>query len=71
MWNNDDDDPDRMERPMAEFLVHCSLPFWAFMGIRVRSAVMEERVGRLLSRLDTSLNVAVRPGWYFEREVAS
>lgn len=65
MWNNTADDPDRMERRMAEFLVHGVVPFQAFTHIGVRSPKTEFAVAELLAVLDHPPKVIVRPAWYY------
>lgn len=66
MWNNTADDPDRMRRRMAEFLVHESVPLSCVAGIVVRTEGMKEQVESLLTASGVRLPVGVRPGWYFE-----
>jgi hypothetical protein len=65
MWNNTADDPDRMRRRMAEFLVHERMPISCLAGIAVRTAAMKEHVTRTLAKRDVRLPVWVRSGWYF------
>lgn len=43
MWKNTPGEPDRMERRMAEFLVHQSVPFGAILSIGVRTAPMRQK----------------------------
>jgi hypothetical protein len=65
MWNNTADDPDRMRRRMAEFLVYESVPLSCIAGIAVRTQGMKDQVDRLLAAGTVRLPVWVRPGWYF------
>ena len=65
MWNNTADDPDRMRRRMAEFLVHERVPVSCLAGIVVRTESMRERVERILAEHGSALPVRVQPGWYF------
>ncbi len=65
MWNNTATDPDRMERRMAEFLVHRSVPFRAVMTVGVRSEVTARTVAEVLGTLDDPPQVVVRPDWYY------
>ncbi len=65
MWNNTDEEPDRMERRMAEFLVHGSVPFSAVMDVGVRSEAMAHVVAELISTIDNPPQVLVRPSWYY------
>jgi hypothetical protein len=65
MWNNTADDPDRMRRRMAEFLVHEWLPFGCLIGIAVRTRGARDQTQAILSGYGVRLPVRVRPGWYF------
>jgi hypothetical protein len=57
--------PDRIERRMAEFLVHERVPFGQIMAIGVKSAALKQEVDTILERQDSSLRALVRPAWYF------
>lgn len=66
MWDDTPEDPDRMRRRMAEFLVHRECPLSIMLGYVVRT---EERRAQLVRAL-TSGGVAgpyvdVRPSWYY------
>ncbi len=65
MWNNTAAEPDRMERRMAEFLVHGSVPFSAVMAVGIRSEVTAGAVAEVLGTLDDPPQVLVRPDWYY------
>jgi hypothetical protein len=65
MWANTADDPDRMRRRMAEFLVHQRVPVDCLGEIVVRRATMKEQVEGLLASYGVDLPVSVKPGWYF------
>lgn len=65
MWNNTAAEPDRMERRMAEFLVHGSVPFSAVTAVGVRSEAMTTAVAEVLCTLDDPPKVVVRPDWYY------
>lgn len=65
MWNNTADDPDRMRRRMAEFLVHKQVPIMCLAEIAVRSKIIEQRVESILTTHNVNLPVRVRPGWYY------
>lgn len=65
MWNNTATEPDRVERRMAEFLVHGSVPFPAVAAVGVRSEAMNTAVAEVLGTLDDPPKVVVRPDWYF------
>lgn len=65
IWKNTADDPDRMRRRMAEFLVHESLPLRCLAGAVVRSQHVKEQVETVLAKHGVNLPVGIRPGWYF------
>ena len=65
MWHNTEDQPGRMERRMAEFLVHRHVPWHAFLGI---AAINDQRcrvATDVLASVGISTQVRSRPGWYF------
>lgn len=64
-WNNTEAEPDRMERRMAELLVHERVPFEAISGVAVRTDAMHARVKDLLEPLGDRPKLVVKPGWYF------
>lgn len=66
IWKNTADDPDRMRRRMAEFLVYESVPLSCIAGIAVRTQGMKHQVDRLLTAVTVRLPVRVQPRWYFE-----
>jgi len=65
MWSNTAEDPDRMRRRMAEFLVHERVSVDCLAGIAVRTEGMRERMDAILAAQGVSLPVQVRPNWYF------
>lgn len=65
MWNNTAEDPDRMRRRMAEFLVYEHVPIDCLTEVVVRNVGMETDVEALLATYSVPLPVRVRPGWYF------
>jgi enamine deaminase RidA (YjgF/YER057c/UK114 family) len=65
IWKNTADDPDRMRRRMAEFLVHERLPVSCLLGAVVRTPGMKAEVEALLATHEVPLQVAVRPNWYY------
>jgi hypothetical protein len=66
LWANTADDPDRMRRRMAEFLVYQQVPITCLIGIAVRHDTMKKQVDGLLAAQGVDLPVLVRPSWYFE-----
>lgn len=65
MWNDTIDEPDRMERRMAECLVHEVVPWEAFTEIHVRSPDRRGEVQAVLGRGVAPGPVHVTPDWYF------
>jgi hypothetical protein len=65
MWNDTIDEPDRMERRMAECLVHEVVPWEAFMEIHVRNVEVRTEVEKVLGSRVTANPVRVTPDWYF------
>jgi ssDNA thymidine ADP-ribosyltransferase, DarT len=65
MWNDTAEDPDRMRRRMAEFLVHERVPVRCLARIVVRTPAMKRQVVAILVEHGISLSVEIRPGWYF------
>ena len=65
MWNNTDEEPDRQERRMAEFLVHDRVPWSAFIGVAARNDDKCRQVERALASVGAKVLVTPRPEWYF------
>lgn len=65
MWNNTPSDGERLERRMAEFLVHESVPLDLLLGVAVRSEAHKAIVERLFGQARTSMRVVVRSDWYY------
>ena len=66
IWKNTPDDPDRMRRRMAEFLVHREFPVEALAGFAVRTDNHERELRQLLTAAGViNAYVDVRPGWYY------
>lgn len=53
MWNNTAEDPDRMQRRMAELLIHCHAPWPVISFIGVCSDVIRDGVSKLVSEPTT------------------
>lgn len=65
MWNNDPQHPDRMERRMAECLVHDFLPWEAVLAVGVQNEAASDRVAAALDGISHQPPVRVRPDWYY------
>lgn len=62
MWASTTEDPDRMRRRMAEFLVHEAVPLSIFGGLGVYNGAMKDAVTAIVGASPT---VRVRRNWYF------
>ena len=65
MWNNTDEEPDRQERRMAEFLVHGHVPWSAFIGVATRNGEKCRQAKHVLASVGAEIFVTPRPEWYF------
>jgi hypothetical protein len=65
LWNSTPEDPDRMRRGMAEFLVHERLPLELVAGIGVYSQPVRDSVVSLADETGWDVKIVIRPGWYF------
>lgn len=65
MWNNTPENGERMERRMAEFLVHGEVPLGLMVGIGVYSKSHQASIEQLLASVGVDLQVVVKPGWYY------
>ena len=65
MWNNTDEELDRQERRMAEFLVHGQVPWSAFIGVAARDDDKCQQVEHVLASVGAKVLVTPRPEWYF------
>lgn len=65
MWNDTIDEPDRMERRMAECLVHEVVPWEAFLQVHVRNVDRRAEVEAALGQGIAPGPVHVTPDWYF------
>jgi len=66
-WNNTLEEPQRMERRMAEALVHNRVDWEAVTGLGVKSKKLAEEVREILTRSSVreDFQIYVRPEWYF------
>lgn len=65
MWKDTNEEPDRKERRMAEFLVHGHVPWSAFIGVAARNDEICRQVEHTLSSIGVETTVRPRPVWYF------
>ncbi|MFC5830034.1 DUF4433 domain-containing protein [Nonomuraea insulae] len=65
LWNNTAEDPDRMRRRMAEFLVHHRVPWRCFLGIATKTKKIEKEVKEILDGKSDSIYVGTRSDWYY------
>ena len=66
MWKNTDEEPDRQERRMAEFLVHGHVPWSAFIGMAARNDNICRQAEHALASVGAEILVTPRPEWYFD-----
>ena len=64
-WSNTPEDGERMERRMAEFLVHGEVPFELLFGTAVSSEAHRAKVEQMFASAGCALQVAIRPHWYY------
>jgi hypothetical protein len=64
-WNDTLEHPDRMERRMAEFLVHQVCPLEVIRAIAVHSAARRSRVEHLFGASGRDVRVITRADWYY------
>jgi hypothetical protein len=65
MWNSTPEDPDRMRRRMAEFLVHDRVPLELVATVGVYSRQARDSVVSLADERGKVVKPAIRPDWYF------
>lgn len=65
MWKNTSEHPDRMERRMAECLVHEWVSFESLSEIVTSNEAVAGIARDTLARLGGGMKVNVRPNWYF------
>lgn len=65
MWNNTSADPDRMERRMAECLVHGAVPWQVIERVVAASDEAAGDARAILANVGVATPVDVRRGWYF------
>ena len=62
MWYDTAEEPDRMERRMAEFLVHGHVPWSAFIGVAAHDDEKCRQAEHALSSVGREIPVRPRPG---------
>lgn len=65
IWRDTPEDPARVERRMAETLVHGAVPFDCMLGVAARSELTLSAVKRTLEAHQVNLPAVVRAQWYF------
>jgi hypothetical protein len=65
IWRNTAEDPDRVRRRMAEFLVHGEVPLDLISTVAVKDARMRDAVAAVAEALGCEAPVVIRPEWYF------
>ena len=64
-WNDTAERPDRMERRMAEFLVHQRLPLGLITEVATQSEQLRARLEREFAAAGRTLHCNARPHWYY------
>lgn len=65
MWNNTPDDTDRMERRMAEFLIHKFAPIQLIREIGVYDQMNYKYINACLQSCRASIPIKIKREWYF------
>ena len=64
-WADTMEDPDRMRRRMAEFLVHEFVPWSVVKTIAVRTQAISLKVQAALGKVEDRTPVRIMAGWYY------
>ena len=64
-FSRDPNDPGKIERYQAEVLVHRHLPVSALDGIVCRGPSEQTELERLVTGMESDVDVASKPDWYF------
>jgi len=64
-WNNTENDPTRMQRRMAEFLVYQFVPVSCILEIVAMNPLVKREVEEILNRNQMNIPVNVNQYWYF------
>jgi hypothetical protein len=65
MWNNTPSEPDRMERRMAECLVHRQVPWRAIKYVVARTPARAAEARATVARFSQGVAVRTKRDWYF------
>lgn len=65
MWNDTSAEPDRMERRMAEMLVHRHVPWSAITGVVTKTEKRSQKATAALATVGSTTAVSVQREWYF------
>lgn len=65
MWNDTNEDPDRMRRRQAEFLVHKSVSWTHIAVLGTRTPAVATAIKTLIAQQTHRPRVLVRPDWYY------
>jgi hypothetical protein len=65
LWNNTAEDPDRMRRRMAEFLIHQHFPLDLLRGVATMTKEVSEEVKELFASSSRTMHVVIRRAWYY------
>ncbi len=65
IWKNTRDDGERMERRMAEFLVHDRVPLDLLLRVAVHSDAQKATIELMFGDARRTTEVVARPDWYY------
>ncbi len=65
IWKNTLSDNQRMERRMAEFLVHERFPLSSTLGVVTRNEAVSSEVLEMMNKVGFQTDVVCKPDWYF------
>lgn len=65
IWKNTPGEPDRMERRMAELLVHHHFPLSGLVGAAVQNQQLRSNIEQMFEQASLDAPVRVRAGWYY------
>ena len=65
-WFDTKEEPDRMRRRQAEFLVHDMMPWELIIGAGVQTTEAQAAVAKILPEMAAADRVRLRPQWYYD-----